>query len=630
VTPIIPSPWFWIEILTNLFTGIIASALVLLVLGSEARRPLNRGLAVWMAAILVWVAGSLTLRMSLLLGTGNPLFWLEFTTTGFGLIGPTMFLFAVHYTRSERPWHHILARTGLLITLTLLPWVFSHQIVNQVSLGPNDLLRWRLTTLGLFTSLLPFSFQILTLLLFWQNRRQLNETISVVSVAILLLGSLFGIAVRLPVPTISLTIAASVAILGFAVMRRQLFNPLQRLTQELESQVVERTSELQQARNRLERLSEQQRIAADISRQVAQTHGFDPSDQTAAPNEMLEKLVELIHNRLGFHHVYVYLPEEPDQTFSRTGYLRVCAVAGTTARTVMASGHRLRVGGDTLVGYVAAQRRPSIAKDQGTEAIYFTHTALPGARTEIAVPLLAREQLLGVLDVQSIHPDAFSDQDLLVLTILADQLAITIDNVRLLRESFALLKEMEKERQQYLAQAWQTVVRDPANTLAVVYANGWARAASLEDAWSPEIAQAVNSRQAVVIQDAMTVDAGQDQNSPGDEFRTGGRVVALPIRLRGQTIGALKLRRKPGETWHPDEIDTLNDFADRLGLTLETSRLVDETQRYATRERFVREITSQMHETMDLNIILQTAIRHLGRALDAEEVAIRIVPEAKP
>jgi GAF domain-containing protein len=96
-----------------------------------------------------------------------------------------------------------------------------------------------------------------------------------------------------------------------------------------------------------------------------------------------------------------------------------------------AQGYRLAVGSNSLIGWVTANRRSRIALDVGGDAVYFQNELLPDTRSEAALPLSVGDRLIGALDVQSRAINAFNQADIEVLQVLADQLAIAIENGRL-------------------------------------------------------------------------------------------------------------------------------------------------------------------------------------------------------
>ena len=102
--------------------------------------------------------------------------------------------------------------------------------------------------------------------------------------------------------------------------------------------------------------------------------------------------------------------------------------------------HKLRVGGVSMVGAACAQRQARIAQDVGEEPVRFDNPLLPDTRSEMALPLLIGDRVLGALDVQSTRPSAFSEEDISVLQLVADQVAVAIDNARKLSDEARLLE----------------------------------------------------------------------------------------------------------------------------------------------------------------------------------------------
>ncbi len=118
------------------------------------------------------------------------------------------------------------------------------------------------------------------------------------------------------------------------------------------------------------------------------------------------------------------------------------------------------------------------------------------------------------------------------------------------------------------------------------------------EAWSPEIQQAVG--------------LGQPVTSKGED---GEAWLTLPILLRGQVIGTLRLCQKPGRSWHPGQLDTVQEVADRLALALETARLWENVQNRVSREQLLRQITENVRAVPNVNAIASTAAEELVKAL---------------
>jgi GAF domain-containing protein len=206
--------------------------------------------------------------------------------------------------------------------------------------------------------------------------------------------------------------------------------------------------------------------------------------------------------------------------------------------------------------------------------------------------------------VQSQETEAFAQEDVNLLTTLADQVAIAIENARLFSEGQEALEESKVMFEKYTQQEWTNFARQAKQTGFVfdgkqVYPLG-------------------NQEK----RESMKAAAKTDTLSLEKESAS----IAIPIRLRGQTIGVLDVRSKRGQRqWKQDEITMLEAAAERAALALETARLVDSAQRRAARERAIGDISAKIGAVSNLESILQTAVEELGRKIGgAAEVSLEI------
>ena len=106
--------------------------------------------------------------------------------------------------------------------------------------------------------------------------------------------------------------------------------------------------------------------------------------------------------------------------------------------------------------------------------------------------------------------------------------------------------------------------------------------------------------------------------------------MAVPVILRGLPLGVLGFHRLAGAgAWRPEEIAMVRMIADRLALAVENIRLLEDTQRRARQEQLVGEVTTRIRAPMDMDTILQTAVRELGQALGAGRVSFYLASEEK-
>lgn len=142
-------------------------------------------------------------------------------------------------------------------------------------------------------------------------------------------------------------------------------------------------------------------------------------------NELVSRVVHLITDRFDYYYAAIFLVDSTGR------WAELADATGEAGAALKAASHRLEIGGRSMVGTAIRQRSARIALDVGAEPIRFDNPLLPETRSEIALPLLAGEDVLGALDVQSTQEAAFSEQDVETLQTLASQVAIAIENANL-------------------------------------------------------------------------------------------------------------------------------------------------------------------------------------------------------
>jgi GAF domain-containing protein len=227
----------------------------------------------------------------------------------------------------------------------------------------------------------------------------------------------------------------------------------------------------------------------------------------------------------------------------------------------------------------------------------------------MALPLKARGQIIGVLDVQSTKPGAFTENDANTLSILADQVAIAIENARLFGQTQQALSEVETLYRQYLTREWTGFAQQTGH---IGYLQSVAGGKQLD---SPVESDEI--RKAVANGDVLVLNQDQSHTAP---------MVVMPIKLRGQVIGVINIKAPINDRqWSQDEIKMIQSVSDRLALALENARLFEETSRRAERERLVSDITGKIRSVNDPQTMIQTAIEELRNALGASRV--QVIPQ---
>lgn len=356
---------------------------------------------------------------------------------------------------------------------------------------------------------------------------------------------------------------------------------LQELYTELERQVAERTAAL-------DRRSTQLEAAAQVARDAAAIRDV---------RQLMDTVVHLVSERFGFYHAGLFLLDEPGE------YAVLQAASSPGGQRMLERGHRLKVGETGIVGYVAGSGEPRIALDVGADAVFFDNPDLPDTRSEMAIPLIVYDRIIGVLDVQSTEASAFSDEDVAILQTMADQVALAIENARLLEESHYALEELRLFQRQQTREAWRERL---ANQLAAYRYTG------------VDIEPAPRDR----IRDIVP---GEPPTRPTVVEGPDGRRLTAPIRLRGEALGAVVFHQTPDEIpWTDEEIAMVEELTAQIGLALENARLLEETQQRAEQERIIANITARVRTSMDPESILRTAVRELGLALGSDRVFVHL------
>ena len=350
----------------------------------------------------------------------------------------------------------------------------------------------------------------------------------------------------------------------------------------LEQRVAERTAELKRRVAQLE-------AAAQVSREAAGIRDVDV---------LMETVSRILMERLGASHVNVFLVNDR----------RTCAVlqasSSMAGKRLVEQGYKQRIGARDVVGYVAETGKPVSVSDTDAEIGLSVIRAFPDTRSEMGLPLVVRGEILGVLDVHSDKVAAFSTEDVEAMQPMADQVALAIENARLLEASQRALRELESLYGKQVREAWRERVEVYRYTGVDV----------VEESPSAELPLQLGA-------DVETV------RGPVVVEEEEGRRLVAPILLRGQKLGAIVLRQEEGvEPWTSEELALLNEIGVQIGLALENARLLEETQRRAEREQMLGEMTARLTRSLDMGTMLRAAVRELAKLPNVTEVAVHVGP----
>ncbi len=363
---------------------------------------------------------------------------------------------------------------------------------------------------------------------------------------------------------------------------RQLAEQLAGARAGLEQGVLERTRDLERRARYLQATSE---VAHEATQMVED------------PQALLQHVVNLVSEQFGFYHAGIFL-------LDRTGeWAELQAASSTGGQRLLARHYMVRVGEQGTVGHVMAQGVPYVVLDVKADALFFAEPDLPETRSAVTLPLHARGEIIGALDVQSKDAAAFSDEDAGVLQALSDQVAIAISNAYLFRQVQQSADSERRARGELAREAWRELLRTEPNMGFLSDSHGTTPVSG--DEWDAEMLQALNSGAPARGEEAVA--------------------LALPIRSRGQVVGVIDAHL-PAETqeWTAEQVSLLEALAAQVGTALESAQLYRETQRRATRERLTREITDALQRAVDMQSLMRIAAEELNRNLRGSRAYVRL------
>lgn len=342
-----------------------------------------------------------------------------------------------------------------------------------------------------------------------------------------------------------------------------------------QTELEARTSDLLSANSQLENRTKKLHAVAEITRTATTLRDFDG---------LLSSIPNIISNRLGYYHVAIFLLEEQKQ------YAILRSANTEAGLKMLARGHRQPVGQLGMVSSVAQSGQLRVAQNITSEKSLSQDLELQETQSELTLPLKSGDEIIGVLDIQSVNPSDFTEDDISTLSILADQVGIALQNSLLFEESQRALREANIESAQAAGRAWNQY----ADTLHMKgYRYDGIKSEPLDDT--------------------------KHQNKENAS-------LLIPVQLRGQTIGRLRLNPADrSHTWTDDELLMVKATAERVALALEGTRLLDEAQKRADRESFLSEIATKLSASFQLDSILRDTVQELGQTLPNSTVTFQLV-----
>jgi GAF domain-containing protein len=354
----------------------------------------------------------------------------------------------------------------------------------------------------------------------------------------------------------------------------------------LESQVRIRTDELRVLNEELLAKTAKLQASSEISWDIMN------NQMGRSGGDLLVRAARLISERLGYYHVGIFAID------TLRGFAVLRATNSKGGQEMLENRHQLKIGGTGIVSYVSQSGRPRIALDTGVDAVFFNNPFLPETRSEISLPIIFENTVIGVLDVQSTQPAAFQEDDINPLMTIANQLAIVMQKSN--DSSFDLTKGG----------------RQSAHTAS----------------WNKQMGYAFHADGTIVSVNAPAA------NLPFEKLAATGEMLvishpvkgisptlAVPVKLRDQVIGIIHIETEEAtRNWSEAEIQLVLSISERAALALENARLFEDATRRAEQEETISRITTQIGASTDFDRIMQTTIQELGVVLGASRSFIQI------
>jgi len=300
----------------------------------------------------------------------------------------------------------------------------------------------------------------------------------------------------------------------------------------LEQRVAERTYDLE--------------LATEVGRSVSEKIG----DLT----EMLSQSVELIRSKYELYYTQIYLMDSSGRN------LVLRAGTGDTGVQLLQRGHRLMISSTSLNARAALSQRPVLVDDTQKNVNFLPNQLLPLTRSELAIPLVANNKVVGVLDMQSEKPERFSEASLTAFQVLAGQLAIAIQNAALFHQTEESRLVVEAQARRLTSSGWQE------------FMNAIER--------SESIGYVFNQNEVLPLAEFQ---GAQSENT-----------LVIPIEIAGASVGEVQLADEANRKWTTSETEIVQAAMANFGQHIENLRLLAQAEQYRSEaEQVSRRLTNE-------------------------------------
>jgi GAF domain-containing protein len=341
---------------------------------------------------------------------------------------------------------------------------------------------------------------------------------------------------------------------------------------------------------------------ADVSTAVAGT-----SDS----HQLLQIAVDQTKSSFNLYHAHIYLVDEQEEA------LVLAAGAGDVGRRMVAQGRRISLAREqSLVSQAAHSRFGVIVNDVKAEAGFLPHPLLPDTASEMAVPLIAGDQLLGVLDVQSDQVDRFTGEDVNIHATLAAQIAVALQNASRHEQTQAALDELSALQRTITREGWQAFMTADERPFKGFVA-------------SQETVKPVPRDKSASNGHGAT---GEDENFLEAPNMFDNPAVVAPLAVRGETVGGLGVRTTTEQPLSSEDQDLLESISHQVAQALERARLAEQTgealsatEEHARRLAMLNRMSEQLNRAPTFEKLFDIAVEQIANILAADRAALTMI-----
>ncbi|MCS6871358.1 MAG: GAF domain-containing protein [Anaerolineae bacterium] len=330
----------------------------------------------------------------------------------------------------------------------------------------------------------------------------------------------------------------------------------------------------------------------------------------ASVDELLNATIALLHEKLGYAHVQLFLVEKRSGTLSLAGSTGILLSAQESAQ------RRLPPNSPSVIAEAA--RTGKTLRIPADAPLARRSEFAAGTRAELVIPLRIGEETLGVLDIQSMRAEAFSAQEIEGLESLALQLAFAIRSVRLQQA----LELAERDQQELIEQV-RTASRDIERLNQEISGRAWQL--YLQSRSEKVVSFDWNGNMITVGTKPIPLPTrGAYGYTPYIETREGAQYLVVPIVARGQALGVMEFRAPDGQSWDDRSVELARAVSQRLALSLDNLRLYEQAQMAITREQIANRVATLLQAKSDVDTLVAAAVDAFQQALGALQTSVRL------